>query len=226
MPVSPNPEGPATPDAKGPAQEPPVTAPWVAPSLAAFLYLAFWQIVPRIRTESEGAVIISTLFSLGLIVWFTASLARSAHSLKVLLMGLVVTGLLVLPLKIMLGTNRMHAPWTLLLRVPGLADLLFIAFAASFGAILSRLLKSANMIPPIAAVLALVDTWTVLFGGPVQRIMQSQNPVAQAVSQAMTVPMPGPRVGASPFRPTSFIGFADFVFIAFFVSALCRLINV
>lgn len=211
--------------------EHPVTTPWVPPTLAAGLYLAFWQAAPRIRTESEGAILISTLVALGLIVWFTASFARSTKSLKVLLIGLVVSALLVLPLKVMLvkvslGTGHLYAPWSWLLRVPGLSDLIFIWFAASVGGLLSRLLRSANMIPPVAAVLALVDIWTVLFGGPVQRMMQSKDAISQTLTQAMTVPMPGLQRGAAPFRPTSIIGFADFVFIAFFVAALCRLVNV
>ncbi len=201
------------------------SASWLAPAVAGIAYLIYWQVVPRMRTESMGAVILSTLFSLGLIVWYTASLARTVKSLRVLILCGFVCGIIVIPLKIMLGKGSVYGPWTYLMRMPGLADLLFIWLAASFGAALSLLLRSANMIPPVAAVLALVDTWTVLLGGPVQRIMESTNPVAQAFSQAMTVPIPTPRIGASPFKPTSFVGFADFVFIAFFVAALCRLIN-
>jgi hypothetical protein len=204
---------------------PSTIASWLAPALAGLAYLVYWQVVPRLRTESMGAVTLSTLFSLGLIVWYTASLARTVKSLRVLVICGFVCGMIVIPLKIMLSKGNVLGPWIILMRIPGLADLLFIWLAASFGAALSLLLRSANMIPPVAAVLALVDTWTVLLGGPVQRIMESTNPVAQAFSQAMTVPIPTPRVGASPFKPTSFVGFADFVFIAFFVAALCRLID-
>src|SRR5438477_524299 len=80
------------------------------------------------------------------------------------------------------------------------------------GVLLSRLLRSANMIPPVAAVLALVDIWTVLLGGPVQKAIESQTPASKAVVSAMTVPLPSaPKTGAAPFVV---VGFADFLFAA------------
>src|SRR5437763_16231487 len=82
------------------------------------------------------------------------------------------------------------------------------------------------MIPPVAAVLALVEILTVLLGGPVKQIMESPNLVAHAVTQAMTAQMPSIRMGAAPYRPSSMVGFADFVFIAFFVAAVCRFVQV
>src|SRR2546425_6313649 len=113
---------------EAPSSPPPnqaAVAPWIAPAIAALIYLLFWQIAPRVRTDSMGAIIISTLFSLGLIVWFTASLARIAPSIRVLLMGALISGALVIPLKVMLGTNHVYLPWTVLLWIPGLADLIF-----------------------------------------------------------------------------------------------------
>ena len=54
--------------------------------LAACAYLLFWQIAPRIRTDSTGAVLISTVVSLSLIVWFTAQFARTFSTVKGLLL--------------------------------------------------------------------------------------------------------------------------------------------
>jgi len=118
--------------------------------------------------------------------------------------------------------HRISPPWTMLRYMPGLAFLALIWLASSFGVLLSKIVRGANMIPPVAAVLALVDIWTVLLGGPVQKIMQSTNPTARAVTQVMNVPLPTPPQNktATPINGT--VGFADFVFIAFFVAAICR----
>src|SRR5262245_21657693 len=123
-----------------PSQESPII-PWYPPVFAALTYLAFWQIAPRIRTESMGAVVISTVFPLSVIVWCTAARARSRPTLRFLLVGAVISGSLVLPFKSMLGAGRVLVPWGYLLRVPGLADLLFIWFAACFGTALSLLIR-------------------------------------------------------------------------------------
>jgi hypothetical protein len=119
----------------------------------------------------------------------------------------------------MFASDGLVAPWSWVLAVPGLAELAFILFGVSVGAALSRILRSANMIPPVAGVLALVDIWTVLLGGPVQRVMESAAPSAQRLTEAMTIRLPAPTSGAAPM---AVVGFADFVFIAFFVAAMCR----
>jgi hypothetical protein len=113
----------------------------------------------------------------------------------------------------------MRMPWVLFAMVPGLPELLLIWFACSLGGAVARLLRGANMIPPVAAVLALVDIWTLLLGGPVSKVMQSSAPAAQAATRALTVPLPASARGAMPMVA---IGFADFLFIAFFVAAMCR----
>src|SRR5437879_5552679 len=119
----PAPRGAKASDSSVPEQ--PTISSWLGPALAAATYLVYWQIAPRIRTDSVGAVAVSTLFSLGLIVWFTASLARMARSIRSLLIGGLISGTLVIPFKIMLGMGHLYPPWHLLLAVNGLADLIF-----------------------------------------------------------------------------------------------------
>jgi hypothetical protein len=186
-------------------------------------YLAFWQVAPRVRTDGIYPILVSTLISLALIVWFPARFAQTYRRPRVLAISLLVSGAAVLPLQVMGAMGRSAAPWSLMGAVPGLPGLLFIWFAASAGALLSFVLRGANMIPPVAAVLALVDIWTVLLGGPVQKIMASENPTAKAITTAMQVRLPRPavdKVGATPLYVN--VGFADFLFIAFFVAAMCR----
>lgn len=198
---------------------------WVGPVAVAIVWLAFWQVAPRLRADSVGAVIISTVVSLSLIVWFVAQVARALRTARAIVLNGILAAGFVLPLRIMAGSGRIIAPWNILPHIPGLPDLLFVWFAACIGTSLSRLLRGANMIPPVAAVLALVDTWTVLLGGPVQRIMQSANPMARAITKAMTVTLPGPRAGASPIQISTIVGFADFLFIAFFIAAVVRFVE-
>lgn len=190
--------------------------------LAAAAYLVFWQVAPRIRSDSLGAVLVSTVLSLALIVWFPAEFARVVHSRRALAYHALAAAVINLPLRFGIFGGHVLAPWSYLELIPGLPGLLFIWFAAAIGTSLSRILRSANLIPPVAAVLALVDIWTVMLGGPVQQIMQSSTPAAQAVARAMTVRLPAPTTtaGATPLRLD--VGFADFLFIAFFVAAICR----
>jgi len=221
-PAVPHPETPSAQTSPAPSEP----SARIAPILVGFAYLAFWQIAPRLRTDSLPAILLSTIISLALIIWFTAQFARTLRTPRALALNALLAAAVIVPLRVMLGFGRVYAPWSSLLNLPGLPDLLFVWFAASLGALLAFLLRGANMIPPVAAVLALVDIWTVLLGGPVQQIMESKNPVAQAVTKAMTVQLPTPKPrGAAPFPPPTVVGFADFLFVAFFVAAICRFID-
>lgn len=191
--------------------------------LVSAAYIGLWTFAPRIRTESLVPVLATTVLSLALIIWLPAQYAHGSRRVRTLLAHALLAGLLIVPLRLGLVMGRPVVPWSSILAVPGLADLIFVWFAATLGCLLSLLLRSANLIPPVAVVLALVDIWTVQFGGPVQRIMESESPVAESVVQAMTVQLPAPTHGASPFPPSSIVGFADFLFVAFFIHAVMRL---
>lgn len=186
------------------------------PTLA---YLIYWQAAPRVRDERIGTVVLSTLVSLVLVVVLSASYGRAVRSLRAALALTVCATVAAVPLRLMVAMGKPVAPWSWLLSVAGLADLAFIALGAGLGILLSRLIRSANMVPPVAAVLALVDVWTVTLGGPVHQIMESEAPAAQRVAEAMTVKLPTTTAGAAPI---AVVGFADFLFIAFFVAAMCR----
>jgi hypothetical protein len=197
---------------------------WGTPAAIGFAYLCFWQIVPRIQTESNGAILFSTLVALGIIIWFNAQIARGFQRPWQFAASLLITAACIIPLQIMSYLGKPVAPWSWLVVVRGLPHLLLVWLASSLGGLLSFLLRGANMIPPVAAVLALVDIWTV-FLGPVGKMMRSDNPTAQKITSALTVPLPAPtKTGASPISPTLVIGFADFLFIAFFVAAISRFV--
>lgn len=198
---------------------------WGVPALAALAFLLFWQIAPRVRVDGVAMVLASTVVSLALVIWLTAHLALALRTVRSLVLSVLVSGGLVVPLLTMFALRRPVAPWVYLVFVPGLPHLLTIWFAASIGAALSRLVRAANMIPPVAAVLALVDIWTVLLGGPVQQAMRSQTPAAQAVVRSLTVPLPAPESRGPNAAPMMVVGFADFLFIAFFMAALHRFLG-
>jgi hypothetical protein len=191
---------------------------WRSLVWGAIGYLIFWQVAPRFKIDGLYVVIVSSLIALALVIWLTARFAHVLHTPRAAIMATLVLAAIAIPLRVLLATR--YPPAHLLnLLLPGLVDLLFIWFAASIGVLLSLMVRGANMIPPIAAVLALVDIWTVLLGGPVKQVMESQAPAAQKVTQAMTVPLPAPTTGAAPF---AVVGFADFLFIAFFIASICR----
>ncbi len=189
--------------------------------LSAGAYFLFWQVVRHLHTDSEGAVLLSTVASLAIVITFTAEFARAVSSRRAIVLHIAISGALALPVRLILAGHPNSALVRFLIGT-GIPDLLFVWFAASIGSALSWLIRAANMIPPVAAALALADIWTVLLGGPVHRIMMSPNRVAQAVTRAMTVELPAPSTGAAPIQPISVVGFADFLFIAFFVAAACR----
>lgn len=195
---------------------------------ASVVYLAFWQVAPRIRDERIGTVVVSTIVSLVLVVFVTALAARSVApvsdvvdrpSVKRMLLLVTAAALVVVPLRIMFAVRTVAPPWSWAMAVPGLTELAFILLGVAVGALLSLIIRSANMIPPVAVVLAVVDIWTVMLGGPVQQAMEGQTEGARKLAEAMTVQLPAPTSGAAPI---AVVGFADFVFIAFFVAAMCR----
>lgn len=194
---------------------------WAAPFGAGALYLVFCYVAPRVRTNSTGAMLVSTILSLALVICFAALLARQLRTPRTILVSGILAAVIAIPLRVLLISGSPMA-FGLHARVPGLLDILFIWLAVSLGAALSRILRGANLIPPVAAVLALVDVWTVMLGGPVQHLMQSSHPAAQAVTRFATVQLPSPRPhGAAPM--SAVVGFADFLFVAFFVAAMYRL---
>jgi hypothetical protein len=211
-----------------PAGSKPQRAPWsilsFPPLFVALIYLAFWQIAPRIPLSSIGAVAVSTIISLALGIWLPAQLGyKLRDSPKMALANLGCTVLVAMPIMAMaVLRHRIVFPWSVVVAVPGLPFAAIIWFAGSAGALLSFLVRGANMIPPIAAVLALVDIWTVLFNGPVQRMMMSDSPTAHSVTAVMTVPLATTRQAEGARPMGGLIGFADFLFVAFFTAAIGR----
>lgn len=194
---------------------------WVAAAATGLLYLALWQVAPRIRWESHVPTVLSTLGSVTLALLFGAYLARSAASARAALWLTGAAALCAVPLRLGAAFGAMPQPWRLMAAAPGLPDLCVVALVAGLGVQLSRLLRAPNLILPVAVVLALTDVWTVMLNGPVQRIMQSQTETAQRITTAMMVGLP-PKELQTGAAPMAGAGFADFLFVAFFVACITR----
>jgi hypothetical protein len=93
-----------------------------------------------------------------------------------------------------------------------------IIAASAFGYLVSFILREPNIVLPVAGLAAYVDVWTVLIG-PTSHAIQNAPHVVSAVSAAI----PAPGGAAHGFMPISFIGPADFIFIAMFLGAAYRL---
>ena len=187
----------------------------------AVAYLLVTAIAVYLLPGVIQSVVASTLAALAIAISLAALTAGCLSGMRVLLISVAASTLAIVPLQLAHVTGRSLPPWDLLLLVPGLPEVLLIWFAASVGALLARLIRTANMIPPVAFALCLADAWTVWLGGPVQQMMESRHPTAQAVVRAMTVQLPAPSAGAAQIP---IVGFADFLFVGFFVAALCRLV--
>src|SRR6266699_1165057 len=79
---------------------------------AAAAYLIFWQIAPRIHTDSVGAILISTVLSLALVVWFPAEFARSVRNPKTLAISAFIAAIAVLPMRFAVLGQHPPVPWS------------------------------------------------------------------------------------------------------------------
>lgn len=99
-----------------------------------------------------------------------------------------------------------------------IADISLIAAATLLGSLLSSFIRHANLIPPIAVVVTVVDIWTVLLGGFVQQVQQKAPQIVEAAG--VKVPIAGS--AKVPGIGLPMIGMGDLFFAAFFFALLWR----
>ena len=107
---------------------------------------------------------------------------------------------------------------------PALASLALIGAAVGIGALVARIIKHPNLIGPIGVLVALVDTWGVLFGGIVSKLLTS--PVTAGLAKHAMASGPhsfaiGPPPAYSVDVPD--VGIGDFLFISLLLTVLVNL---
>lgn len=98
-------------------------------------------------------------------------------------------------------------------------SILMILAATAFGYLASFMLRSTSIVLPIAIFAAFIDIWTVFFGFTANFIKNAPH-VVDSVSVA--IPQTGSAIKGAA-APMSFIGPADFIFLALFFGAIYRL---
>jgi len=83
----------------------------------------------------------------------------------------------------------------------------------------ARLIRHANLLPPIAVGVTVMDIWTVLLGGFVHKVQQKVPKVVEAASVA--VPLPAVATKAASIA-LPLVGVGDWCFAAFFFALLWR----
>ncbi len=179
-----------------------------------------------------AANIVLTLVYVGAVVLLALGIARREWSLPITLAAFaasVAAWLLaqngLLPL-VASGLQRGVKPTTaqiLALTSAVTAQDMALLCAAMFGGVsLARMIRTPNMLGPIGGIIAVIDIWGVLFGGPISKIMASEA-AAPITEKAMTS---GPQIGAIGATNPAFsiplpqIGVGDFLFLAFLLGII------
>ena len=176
--------------------------------------------------------IVLTLVYVGAVVLFALGIARREWNLPLTLLGfglsvaawlLVQNGLLPLVAGGLQRGAKPSATQVLGLTSAVTAQDMALLCAAMFGGVsLSRMIRTPNMLGPIGGIIAVIDIWGVMFGGPISKIMASEA-AAPITEKAMTS---GPQIGAIGATNPAFsiplpqIGVGDFLFLAFLLGII------
>jgi hypothetical protein len=98
-----------------------------------------------------------------------------------------------------------------------IGNTVLIVWAAFLGKLVSRIIREANLILPVAIVAAVVDVITV-FWGVVKHVTEAAPEVAEAFSAA--APIEAPEGVYAPIL--AFVGIGDFLFLALFIAVTIR----
>ncbi|MCL5283806.1 MAG: hypothetical protein M1330_03735 [Armatimonadetes bacterium] len=188
------------------------------PLLIGIIYLVYWQIALRIPYDSLVIFVLSTIIAMFVQVLFITQMAKHlSRSGSAILLAVVSFAIFVIGL-IATHHHPPIVPLIVLITIPGVSSLIIMCFASSIGVLLSGIIREKNLIPPVSVVAAMVDWYTVMGGGPVHQIMTK----APNLAKPFLVKLPPIAHGSFGAAPALFIGFADFMFIAFFYACVCR----
>jgi hypothetical protein len=163
---------------------------------------------------------LAVVVGVALVVWLAFEAGRVFEAKWAGILGLIAAGARV-------GLAFLPLPKSLAAQVAfgTIADTLILAAALLLGSSISGLIRHANLLPPVAIVLTIVDIWTVWLGGFVARIQQKAQEgvvIAQRVIEAATVKMPTVATAQYAHIGISVIGIGDLFFAAFLFALLWK----
>jgi len=163
---------------------------------------------------------LAVVVGVALVVWLAFEAGRVFEAKWAVILGLIAAGARV-------GLAFLPLPKSLAAQVAfgTIADTLILAAALLLGSSISGLIRHANLLPPVAIVLTVVDIWTVWLGGFVARIQQKAQEgvvIAQRVIEAATVKMPTVATAQYAHVGIPVIGIGDLFFAAFLFALLWK----
>jgi hypothetical protein len=163
---------------------------------------------------------LAVVVGVALVVWLAFEAGRVFEAKWAGILGLIAAGARV-------GLAFLPLPKSLAAQVAvgAIADSLILAAALLLGSSISGLIRHANLLPPVAIVLTVVDIWTVWLGGFVARIQQKAQEgvvIAQRVIEAATVKMPTVATAQYAHVGIPVIGIGDLFFAAFLFALLWK----
>jgi hypothetical protein len=163
---------------------------------------------------------LAVVVGIALVVWLAFEAGRVFEAKWAGILGLIAAGARV-------GLAFLPLPKSLAAQVAvgAIADSLVLAAALLLGSLISGLIRHANLLPPVAIVLTVVDIWTVWLGGFVARIQQKAQEgvvIAQRVIEAATVKMPTVATAQYAHVGIPVIGIGDLFFAAFLFALLWK----
>jgi hypothetical protein len=163
---------------------------------------------------------LAVVVGVALVVWLAFEAGRVFEAKWAGILGLIAAGARI-------GLAFLPLPKSLAAQVAvgAIADSLVLAAALLLGSSISGLIRHANLLPPVAIVLTIVDIWTVWLGGFVARIQQKAQEgvvIAQRVIEAATVKMPTVATAQYAHVGIPVIGIGDLFFAAFLFALLWK----
>ncbi len=163
---------------------------------------------------------LAVVAGVALVVWLAFEVGRVVEAKWAGILGLIAAGarvgLVFLPLPKSLAAQ---------VAVGSIADTLVLTGALLLGSSISGLIRHANLLPPVAIVLTVVDIWTVWLGGFVARIQQKAQEgvaIAQRIVEAATVKVPTVATAQYARVGIPVIGIGDLFFAAFLFALLWK----
>ncbi|MFA0744300.1 MAG: hypothetical protein LASZOEIN_001090 [Candidatus Fervidibacter sp.] len=163
---------------------------------------------------------LAVVVGVALVVWLAFEAGRVFEAKWAGILGLIAAGARI-------GLAFLPLPKSIAAQVAfgTIADTLILAAALLLGSSISGLIRHANLLPPVAIVLTIVDIWTVWLGGFVARIQQKAQEgvvIAQRVIEAATVKMPTVATAQYAHVGIPVIGIGDLFFAAFLFALLWK----